>query len=532
MVAFTLSSQFPASCSHQKVDVLEMLETAGRSYLGQPFSDDAASQDSLTSEPITFEATPAYDHQQHKELTRKSRASSNHRSSEPSAAKPRNKGGRNSHVTTSTSPKNVPRVNPAAQTQQSFSASPKQTRHRASSFKQNGSTSHRQQRGQLQHASSFSSRSYPVKDQKECNGSLPGSRSTSPFSTSPQKKHSGSGEPHVEADSGGADANRIVRKLFGPDSTSEDCEPAPATSSTSSDTLQSLFSQSSGESERVPNVASADKGSELLQLKAISLAEIEQQMKAEAPSPERTIPFALFHSTAQTQPDAHSGHDQHVSLGERTQVLLQPSAFVTTPLSTSVNSPQVTTAITTEYVHSPSQGVHQLARNVSTSPVQSSTSPVGHSHPLPSTRGSVSILVAPPSPVVTQNCSSGTFMSPSAHTHLTQSFPPIPPLMHSPGMKAAPIAAKKNDKDESSSDGRRGHAVERTMHNLHVSFDEPVQDERPRITQRFRTISEPSMFVSKTSSSTGSECAVPTTVPASSGVCCMCTVFLCSACCR
>ena len=494
-----------------------MLETAGRSYLGQPFSDDADSQDSLPSDTITFEATPAYDHQQYKELTRKSRASKDHRSSESSvAAKPKSKGGRNSHATKSTSPKNIPGVSPAAQMPQSFSMSPKQTRHRASSFKQNGSTNH-SQRGQLQHASSFSSKSYPVKDHKERNGSLPSSRSTSPYSTSPQKKHTGTREPHVEADSGSADGNRIVRKLFGPDTTSGDCEPTPATSSSSSNTLQTLFSQSSGESERVPSTVSANKGTDV-QLKAISLAEIEQQMKAEAPSPEGAIPFTLFNSTSHTQPDAHSGRDQHVSPDEKAQVLLQPSAFVTTPLNTSVNSPQVTTAVTTEYAFSPSQG----ARNVSTSPVQSFASPAGHSRPLLSTPGTVSILVAPPSPVVTQIRSSGTFMSPSTHSRLTQSFPPIPPLMHSPGMKAAPIASIKNSKEETSTDGRRGHAVEHSsqpVHNLHVSFDEALPDERQRITQRSRTVSEPSVFANRTPSTTGSESTAPATVPASSGVC-------------
>lgn len=50
---------FSTSKSDQKVNVMELFESANRNYLGQNFSDGASSPDSLTSEPIQFATTGA-----------------------------------------------------------------------------------------------------------------------------------------------------------------------------------------------------------------------------------------------------------------------------------------------------------------------------------------------------------------------------------------------------------------------------------------------------------------------------------------
>ena len=499
---------------------MEVLETAGRSYLGQTFSDDANSQDSLTSEPITFTAAPV--HQQQREVARTQRTSSDRMCLESSTSpKPRSKGGRNPHQTRSTSPKNIPGTNPAAQLPQSFSLSPKQTRQRASSSKQTGSQRPRQ-RGQLQHASSFSSKTHTIKDTekplKEHNGSLPSSRSTSPFSTTPQKKHSGVSE--LSPDSGNPDPNQVVRKLFSPDTASGDREHPPNTSSYTPRTLQTLFSQAStttGGSVGIPQTTSASiECSGSLPLNALSLTEIENQMKAEVPSPERTATFTHFSSTAKTQPATTTGSINHTSSDEKTQVLLQPSAFVTAPPNTAVNTQHMTTAATMDSTYSPSKGVRQY-QNVTTSGVKIySAPPVSHSNLQPSTSESVSVLVEPPSPVVIRSQSSGTFMSPPAH--IPPSFPAIPPLMHSPGMKAAPIGASKNAKD-SSSNGKRKYVVEgasQPVHILHTRSEQTVPVEK---LQRSSTSPELLMLAGGTSSATGLQIAPHTAVVSSSGVC-------------
>lgn len=499
------------------MDILEVLETAGRSYLGQTFSDDANSQDSLTSEAITFTAAPV--HQQQKEVARTPKTSSDRMCLESSASpKPRSKGGRNPHQTRSTSPKNIPGMNPATQLPQSFSLSPKQSRQRVSSSKQTGSQRPRQ-RGQLQHASSFSSKTHPIKDSekplKEHNSSLPSSRSTSPFSTTPQKKHSGVSE--LSTDSGNPDSNQVVRKLFSPDTASDH---PPNASSYTPRTLQTLFSQAStttGGSVGIPQTTSASmEYSSSLPLNALSLTEIENQMKAEVPSPERTATFTHISSTAKTQPATTTGSINHTSSDEKTQVLLQPSAFVTAPPNTAVNTQHMTTAVTVDSTYSPSKGVRQY-QNTSISSVQIySAPPVSHSNVQPSTSESVSVLVEPPSPVVIRSQSSGTFMSPLAH--IPPSFPAIPPLMHSPGMRAAPIGASKNAKD-SSSNGKRKYVVEGTtqpVHILHARSEQAVPVEK---LHRSTTSPQLLMFAGRTSSATGLQITPHTAVVSSSGVC-------------
>ena len=501
------------------MDILEVLETASRSYLGQTFSDDANSQDSFTSEPITFTASSVH-HQQQEEAARAPRTSSDRMCLESSASpKLRSKGGRNPHQSRSTSPKNIPGVNPAAQPSQSYSLSPKQARQRVSSSKQTGSQRPRQ-RGQLQHASSFSSKTHPVsnseKPVKEHNNSLPSSRSTSPFSTTPQKKRSDASE--LSTDGSNPDPNQVVRKLFSPDVTSGDREHTPNASSYTPHTLQTLFSQASnntGGSVGVPQTTSASKEcSGSLPLNALSLTEIESQMKAELPSPEKIATFTHFSSTVKNQPATTTGSIRHTASDERTRVLLQPSAFVTAPPNTSVNTQHVTTAVTMDSTYSPSKHAPQYAQNVSTPQIYSA-SPASHSNTQPSTSESVSVLVEPPSPVVIRSQSSGTFMSPLAH--LPPSFPAIPPLMHSPGMKAAPIAASKNAKD-SSSNSKRKHVVERTsqpVHILHTRSEQAVPAEK---LQRSSTSPELVMLASGTSS-TGLQSTSQTTEMSSSGVC-------------
>ena len=109
-------------------------------------------------------------------------------------------------------------------------------------------------------------------------------------------------------------------------------------------------------------------------LRAVSLDEVEKQMTAEVSSPEANIPFSFLNSKPSNTPS-----DQ--------RVLLQPSMFDTT----------------------------------TPSPVKA------HSEPVQSQPSTIS--VQPPTPVTSQS------QTLSGHE---QSFPPVPPLVHSAGMKAAP----------------------------------------------------------------------------------------------
>lgn len=133
-----------------------MLESAGRGYLNQPFSDDASSQESLHSETISFTApSTEHNHQHHKDVSRKQRSSSSRRSSEPvTGFQSKSKGKKNQEkekrrtiAARSTSPKEANL--PALPEQQNGS-----NRYRAVSPKQ-PQQSRKQFRNPLQQAASF-----------------------------------------------------------------------------------------------------------------------------------------------------------------------------------------------------------------------------------------------------------------------------------------------------------------------------------------------------------------------------------------
>lgn len=424
---------------------MEMLEAAGRNYLNQPFSDDASSHDgSPPSELITFTVSPDYSHQQHKEVARRLRASELRRSSEPVSPGRDQKSRRqrqqvartgttqgdsekrtiSPHATHST-----PAAGRSVRREQKSRASPKPSRRGGASspkvFESGGG------QGQVQQATSYDGSKRPPrngrKGSKGSNGSLPNSRSTSPFSTSPQDTSNPGGgtnwnpTPVAAAPSGFSPS--IARKLFSPERLEDEATTPTATcaaSLTTPSTLETLFSQVSahGLSSSVgaaTSNASSSKGP--LPLQAISLAEIESQLKAEVPSPDAANLSETF--ILLSKDSSREGSAQ-----EAKQVLLQPSAFSVATSGSSSSS---------ESVSPPCSGRHT---------VTSTARP----HP-------VGITVEPPTPVASHSQGLLFMATPTApgpglsHSHIvtsppTNPFPPIPPLMHSPGMKAAPIATQ------------------------------------------------------------------------------------------
>ena len=146
----------------------------------------------------------------------------------------------------------------------------------------------------------------------------------------------------------------------------------------SSGIVRKLFSQNEQNDtlSHSLNYPASDRTPSSVPLRAVSLDEVEKQMTAEVSSPEANIPFSFLNSKPSNTPSEQ-------------RVLLQPSMFDTaTP-----------------------------------SPVKA------HSEPVVVQGQPSSISVQPPTPVTSQ------FQTLSGHE---QSFPPVPPLMHSAGMKAAP----------------------------------------------------------------------------------------------
>lgn len=174
--------------------------------------------------------------------------------------------------------------------------------------------------------------------------------------------------------------NGIVRKLF------SQTVGDPHSSNTPHTNVKSNLSQSL-------NIQSSDSSVGSLPLRAISLDEVEKQMTAEVASPDSNIPFSLLNSTTinSVVPLSQS------TPSEQTQLLFQPSMFNSAVLSQNVAQTQ-----------------------------------------------SVSISVKPPTPITIQSFpqTKPIVLSTPLFEHTStpnQSFPPIPPLMHSAGMKAAPI---------------------------------------------------------------------------------------------
>ena len=416
-----------------------MLESAGRSYLNQPFSDDASSQESPPSETISFTApSTEHDHHHRKDVTRKLRSSSSRRSSEPvNGSQSKSKGKRNQerekrgqNTARSASPKeaNLPTV----QEQQNGSR-----RYRAASPKQ-PQQSRKQFRNPLQQAASFDSvNSSQTRDANQMkqglNSSLPGSRSSSPFyeQSSLQKGLELASKPQgltVAMNTSSPDlsssSDMVSRKRFSPDpsavtvystqsSTVRAASPTPST-------LRTLFSRAStGNTSTFMGSSSFPPP-----LKAISLAEVENQMKVEVPSPESINPVSLFSSSAKSESGAHVSE-------ERQQLLLQPSAFTAVSLA-SLEQQALSGA------HSSSA----TSAHPNVSVTQSSSRETPQPPHLPAVLTAVqpvAISVQPPTPIVTETYPLSVPSGFVTQVSSPRAFPAIPPLINSPGMHAAPL---------------------------------------------------------------------------------------------
>ena len=228
--------------------------------------------------------------------------------------------------------------------------------------------------------------------------------------------------------------DKTVRRLFTAD-TSHDVVTSHSGGSVPT-SLQSIFSQvstSTADSTTTDSTnpslgATTGGGGDVLPLTVISLEQVEKQIVADVPSPVSINPLTLFSggsngsgvsSIAPSLPISTSSSATGAKPSEASQqyrILLQPSAFMPSTVS-----------ITTS---------------------------VGNPNPSVS---SVAISIEPPSPMVAPgpifaNGGSGTPSSnlkaqllpesatPPSAVSSSVAFPPIPPLMHSPGMRAAPVS--------------------------------------------------------------------------------------------
>ena len=352
----------------------------------------------------------------------------------------------------------------------------------------------------LEHAHSFDSKMYAVEQRRaepnvDLNKSLPGSRSSSPYSAPPPPSSSSASSPwtqnpshapnhalHVDGTEENDTGSNLVRRLFVSDPSNATAHPPPPSSSSTSSltALQSLFSRPSSTGASQPTASGPPP------LRAMSLAELERQMKEEALSPDGVNPLVSlglipWATTTTAGPATHGASTvsaagssagsaavtRSVSVDDGAK-LLQPSAFSasakTVPPS---GTPQRSD---TAPVVSLSASLGSAALSI-LSPPRSFTSPAT----LPPTisADSLSISVQPPSPSVSLN----SLLTPSTSARQSKSvgfscpqsppsFPPIPPLMLSPGMRAAPV---KNPPQE---EAHRGSVPKGQVgaHNLHASI--------------------------------------------------------------
>ena len=253
--------------------------------------------------------------------------------------------------------------------------------------------------------------------------------------------------------------DKTARRLFSPDTSTSVTTTAShvitpkALFSISESVPTSLFSQgtSADSTTTLNSLASVDQGDGVsssggggggvLPLKVISLEQVEKQMVEDVPSPPVSVnPLTIFSSTALPAsthfPTASTGKSlassqEGASFEPNQHVLLQPSAFV----ASSGSSPSVTSAHRIVLLQGSNTALNQqgLPQSFSTGGVRSPAPPVT----------SVAISIEPPSPVVDLNTgfttSSGGGSSLPHHVQ-EQFFPAIPPLVHSPGMRAAPVS--------------------------------------------------------------------------------------------
>lgn len=505
----TQHQQLPLG-GHPKAEVLEMLESAGRGYLNQPFSDDASSQESLHSETISFTApSTEHNHQHHKDVSRKQRSSSSRRSSEPvTGFQSKSKGKKNQEkekrrtiAARSTSPKEANL--PALPEQQNGS-----NRYRAVSPKQ-PQQSRKQFRNPLQQAASFDAvNSSQTRDSSRtkqgCNSSLPGSRSSSPFyeQSNLQKGLESARTPQGPTLASSPDlsssSDMVSKKLFSPDPSSVTTystrsATVRATSPTPS-TLRTLFSQASTGS------TSTFIGSSSFPppLKAISLAEVENQMKVEVPSPESVNPVSLFGSSAKSESGAR------ITSEERQQLLLQPSAFTAVSLASLEQQALSGTHSSSASTVGPSISVSQSSSEIS----RETTPPPRLPAAILTAVQPVAISVQPPTPIVTESYPLSAPSGFITQVSSPQAFPAIPPLINSPGMRAAPLVNHKQQPVEEEKQMKakgRPALVEQTpelvpvtsLHNLHLSTNVSTE---PKLVEH-STPSDPAVLQSRETSS-------------------------------
>lgn len=400
------------------VDVLEMLEMAGRSYLGgQSFSDDTDSHDEMQpSPPKEGGMAPAgvgmapagvgmasLGTSSHSVFNRTPVSKVHHTHSSPSMAPAAN--GHSQLISPrTTSPREIPKsqqggvshtpghhqgqspqkagVNRAHNQQRKQTRSPDAKHSYTPSSTAPSSSPRGSKRGVVLHATSFD-QSWPSRGLIEA-PTHSGNRSNSLFGTTPhvmattasQQFHSAHLPSRAySAAAGSSTDNPIVRKLFR-------SQPDPSTSSMSY-ALQTLLSQAATP-KSTPRLSSSAEGLHgvLTQqqqqhtpvgpplVSALSLDEIEKQLTEDVPGTDPKTDYGVPKESNKTKVSSASSRSGPT-------VLLQPSAFVS-----SSSSPTISTIIAVE----------------------------------------------PPSPVV--------------EPHLTtkpQVFPSIPPLMHSAGMTAPPL---------------------------------------------------------------------------------------------
>ena len=252
-----------------------------------------------------------------------------------------------------------------------------------------------------------------------------------------------SGQPSLPAQPHQMD--KTVRRLFSPDTSLTTAGGVAMSKGPLSESvptsLHSIFSQVSSADSTSPLAPLVEQsqggGSGVLPLKVISLEQVEKQMVEDVPSPPVSLnPLSLFSSTTS---QSSSTHTLPPSFSQ--QLLLQPSAFMTgthTPTVTSTQPVSSQSSHTTPGLNQ--QGLPQFH------------TPGGVVIPNPTP----AVSVEPPSPVISlaplfANVS-GTASPPTAmkapqfpgkSAAPDQTFPAIPPLMHSPGMRAAPVSRQQ-----------------------------------------------------------------------------------------
>ena len=233
--------------------------------------------------------------------------------------------------------------------------------------------------------------------------------------------------------------DKTVRRLFTAD-TSHDVVTSHSGGSVPT-SLQSIFSQVSAstadstttDSTNPPLGATTGGGGDVLPLTVISLEQVEKQIVADVPSPISINPLTLFSggsngsgvsSIAPSLPISTSSSATGAKLSEASQqyrILLQPSAFMpsTVSVTTSIGNPNPS-------VSSVAISIEPPTPVVAPGPTFANGGDGGSGGTTPSSNLKAQLLPESATP-------------PSAVSS-SVAFPPIPPLMHSPGMRAAPVS--------------------------------------------------------------------------------------------